>query len=80
MNNKLLILDGISGISLGEETAEAFHNLEIPTEYIASAHLSRKIFSNQQQLLKKYWGILFAGVTTISCDSDDFFYNATSHC
>ena len=53
MNNKLLILDGISGISLGQEIAEAFHNLQIPTEYIASAKLSRKKFFKPATAIKK---------------------------
>ena len=53
MKKKILILDGISGISLGREIDEAFRDLNVSTRYVASDRLVRKPFYKPIAEIKK---------------------------
>ncbi len=54
MNKKnILILDGISGISLGQEIADAFNSLDTFTQYTAAEKLSRRPFYKPVAALNK---------------------------
>lgn len=50
---KLLILDGISGISLGQEMADAFRLINTSTIHVASEQLHKKAFYKPVSALKK---------------------------
>jgi len=53
MKKKILILDGVSGISLGREIDEAFRDLNVSTRYVASDRLVRKPFYKPIAEIKK---------------------------
>jgi spore maturation protein CgeB len=53
MKKKILILDGISGISLGKEIDEAFHDMGNTTDYIAADKLPHKFFYKPETAIKK---------------------------
>lgn len=53
MDKKILVLDGISGISLGKEIEDAFRSLGENSQYIAAADLQHKAFYKPVSAIKK---------------------------
>ena len=54
MTDKILILDGISGISLGMEIADTFTDLKIPTSYASSKNLEHRKFNKLNNAIFKF--------------------------
>ncbi len=53
MNKKILIIDGISGVPMGLEIDEAFHNLNIPSHYVAAVNLNHRSFYKPLSAINK---------------------------
>ncbi len=53
MDKKILILDGISGVSLGTEITEAFTEFDIKVEYTDAAILEKRIFNKLNSAIHK---------------------------